>query len=88
VHITDRAAPALAVLDEREQAVMDDILSAMRGIQSLGLRTNQTELAMAVHVLQGFVIQHMLQRIAPGHWGAWFGPGAEIDGDSRAPDAT
>lgn len=60
------------VLDDAEQAVMDHILAAMQGIQDLGLRLNQAELAQAVHVLQSFVIQHMLQRLAPDHWGEWF----------------
>jgi hypothetical protein len=61
-----------AHLDAREQAVMDHILSAMRGIEDLGLRCNETELTVHVHGLQSFVIQHMLQRIAPGEWGSWF----------------
>jgi hypothetical protein len=67
-------SPVLAPpeLDAEEQLVMDHILEAMDGIQRLGLKTNQNELAAAVHVLQGFVIQHMLQRLAPGHWGAWY----------------
>lgn len=71
--------PVPALLDEREQAVMDHISLAMQGIKELGLRrgddgelVNGGELVAAVHVLQSFVIQHMLQRVAPGHWGNWF----------------
>lgn len=60
------------VLNADEQAVMDHILAAMQGIQDLGLRTNHAELAQAVHVLQQFVILHMLQRLAPEAWGNWF----------------
>ena len=68
-----------ATLNEEEQAIMDHILSAMRGIQNMGLRCNEAELAIAVHGLQQFVIQHMLQRIAPGKWGEWFTEEARIE---------
>lgn len=60
------------LLNDDEQAVMDHILAAMNGIQALGLRANSSELAQAVHVLQSYVIQHMLQRLEPDHWGNWF----------------
>jgi hypothetical protein len=63
---------ARAVLDSAEQAVMDHILAAMRGIQDFGLETNSSELTQAIHVLQAFVIQHMLQRIEPEQWGRWY----------------
>lgn len=59
-------------LSAAEQDVMDHILAAMQGIQEWGLRSNHTELAMAVHGLQAFVIQHMLQRLNPDDWGCWF----------------
>lgn len=65
------ATPA-PVLDEDEQEAMDHILAAMSAIQGWGLKTNQTELAMAVHGLQAFVIQHMLQRLEPEYWGRWY----------------
>lgn len=61
-----------AALNPNEQAVMDHILAAMQGIQEWGLRANSTELAMAVHGLQAFVIQHMLQRLNPDAWGRWY----------------
>jgi hypothetical protein len=32
----------------------------------------EMELASAIHVLQGFVIQHMLQRQAPQEFGEWY----------------
>jgi hypothetical protein len=64
-----------AVLDADEQTVMDHIVAAFNGIQELGLNTNTGELAQATHVLQGFVIQHMLERVAPEEWGRrWFPP--------------
>jgi hypothetical protein len=37
------------------------------------LATNLSEMTSAIHVLQGFVIQHMLHRCMPGEWGTWFG---------------
>ena len=51
---------------------MDAIGDAMGRIHDLGLRANGGELAAAVHVLQGFVVQHMLQRVEPDKWGNWF----------------
>lgn len=68
------AAPSSGAvhLDAAEQAVMDHILAAMHGVEDLGLQANQAELAIHVHGLQAFVIQHMLQRLAPGQRGAWF----------------
>lgn len=66
------------VLTEEEEAVMDHIAAAMEGIKALGLRkvdgayVNGSELAGAIHVLQGYVIQHMLQRLEPRVWGKWF----------------
>lgn len=64
------------VLSDDERAVMDHIGAAMQGILDLGLTDTSTnlrvELAAAVHVLQTFVVQHMLQRVAPGDWGQWF----------------
>lgn len=70
----DARAPRL---DADEQAIMDHILAAMRGIIDLGLKPTpnlRNEMAGAVHVLQGFVVQHMLQRLAPDEWGSWYEP--------------
>jgi hypothetical protein len=62
------------VLNKEEQEVMDDILKVMAGIrQKLGMKANTTEIVGAIHVLQGFVIQHMLHRIAPERWSGWDG---------------
>lgn len=60
------------LLDDEEQAAMDAVNNAMSQIVALGLRANGTELASAIHVLQGFVVQHMLQRREAEHWGNWF----------------
>lgn len=65
-----------AVLDAEEQEVMDHINAAMKGIVDLGLKMDSdnlgTELCLHVHGLQGFVVQHMLQRLEPHEWGKWY----------------
>lgn len=62
-------------LNESERKVMRLITEAMSIIvndwkmvsgENLGI-----ELTTAVHAMQGYVIQHMLQRTEPG-WGEWF----------------
>lgn len=60
------------VPNEEEQAVLDHIAAAMEGIEAWGLRANQTELAIHVHGLQAFPIQHMLARTSNGQWANWF----------------
>jgi hypothetical protein len=67
------------MLDAEERAVMHHIGAAMGGILDMGLKTQadgvsnlSLELCAAVHVLQGFVVQHMLQRLAPAEWGSWY----------------
>ena len=61
-----------AVLDEAEQAAMDDLLAFMAKMTALGLKANQGEMVAAIHVLQGFLVQHMLERLAPEAWSSWF----------------
>jgi hypothetical protein len=39
--------------------------------QDWGMTTNGTELGSAVHVIQGFIVQHMLHRLAPEEWSGW-----------------
>ena len=63
--------PVLPTLDADEARVMAEIDRAYGDILAWGLVGNVGELAAAVHVLQGFVIQHMLQRLAPAAWGRW-----------------
>lgn len=36
------------------------------------LASNREEVYAAIHVLQGFVIQHMLQRLEPETFGTWY----------------
>jgi len=62
----------LPVLDEEEQRAMSDLLSAYRRILGWGLKGNHAELLGAVHVMQNFIVQRMLHRVAPEHWGAWY----------------
>jgi hypothetical protein len=66
------ATTALPILDAEEQATMDSLDSVMRTItQTWGMSENSAELASAVHVIQGFIVQHMLHRLAPEHWNSW-----------------
>lgn len=67
-----RKDPPSPELDAEEQAVMDALLGVMSAIRNdWGMTANASELSAAVHVIQGFVIQHMLHRLAPESWGSW-----------------
>jgi hypothetical protein len=59
-------------LDPEEREMMDLLVSFTRGLEDWGLRANQAEMTAAIHVLQGFVVHHMLQRIAPQAWSSWY----------------
>ncbi len=59
-------------LNDEEREVMQHIRDAMQGIESWGLKANHSELAMHVHGMQGFVIQHMLGRDPEGEWANWY----------------
>ena len=68
------AADGACELDDQERAAMDELLSVMDTIQNeWGMQSNGGELASAIHVLQGFIIQHMLHRLAPDRWSGWVG---------------
>jgi hypothetical protein len=63
---------ARPVLDAEEQAAMDGLLDVMSTItQKWGMSQNGAELGAAIHVIQGFIVQHMLHRLAPEEWSAW-----------------
>jgi len=65
------------VLDAEEREAMDHLLAFMGiVVNRWKLRANHGELAPAIHVLQGFVTQHMLARQSPEHWGDWWEPNA------------
>lgn len=58
--------------NDSERETLDAILFAFNRIaHEWKLKANHGELAAATHVLQGFVIQHMLSRLAP-EWGSWW----------------
>ena len=67
----DLRAQKKAVLDADERKAMDHLLAFMKHLRKWGMDANQTELAMAIHTLQGFVVQHMLHRLAPDCWSSW-----------------
>lgn len=76
-HKMARRAPGSGVskkgpLDATEQAAMADLLGFMAKMNAMGLRANYAEMVAAIHILQGFVIQHMLGRLDPEHWSSWF----------------
>lgn len=60
-------------LSEDEQEAMDGVNSAFNIIANRWkLRANANELTAAVHVVQGFIVQHMLARLTEGQWGNWW----------------
>lgn len=65
-------------LTPSEKITMDAILKAMAEVEKMGgeephgLQANHTELVQAIHVLQGFVKQHVLHRIRPNEWANWY----------------
>ncbi len=62
-----------AIPYEQEQEALDCLARYMEIVwHGWGLRANESEQAAAVHVLQGAVIQHMLNRIEPARWGSWW----------------
>ena len=63
---------ALLGLNAEEQAASECVVAYLNLVKSWGLQTNTVELVSAIHVLQSFIVQHMLERLAPGQWGSWF----------------
>lgn len=55
-----------------ERAAWQAISHAYRLIYDLGLAGNIGEIVSAVHVMQSFVVQHMLHRRWPGEFSSWF----------------
>lgn len=68
----ERRIVVAPVLDADERKAIDAILAAGDAILALGLTANKHEFFMHIHGLQGFVVQHMLHRLQPDHWNAWF----------------
>lgn len=63
---------AEATLNTEEREIMGEIISVHKKIVGMGLQANHCELANAIHVLQSFVVMHMLQRTSPEVWSSWF----------------
>lgn len=60
--------------NESEEMANKHIMDFMKIVhEEWQLIGNHEELASAVHVLQGFIIQHMLSRIDSDKWGNWYG---------------
>jgi hypothetical protein len=66
----------MPLLNESEDRAMSHLLSFMdivMGEWKLQKGSNvRYEFTLAMHALQAFVIQHMLQRTAPSAWGTWY----------------
>lgn len=60
------------LLNADEEDAMQHITNAVLAIKQLGLVANEEELAAAAHVIGGFVIRHMLQRLEHQYWSLWF----------------
>lgn len=72
------ASAALPVMNEDEQEAMDHLAAFMKILlERWSLRSNQSEMATAIHTLQGFIVQHMLHRLMPGEWNAWYWNGED-----------
>lgn len=51
---------------------MEALLGVMTTItRDWEMTANPGELTAAVHVIQGFIVQHMLHRLAPDAWSSW-----------------
>ena len=70
IHVTSEHAVALAA-DERQ--AMDHLMAYMKIVEAdWKLKFNHDELRPAIHVLQGFIVQHMLHRLNPAGWSNWY----------------
>jgi hypothetical protein len=77
VIVSENGIPAS--MDDEEVAAMSEINSFTARIYDWGLCTNKSELIAATHVLEGFVIQHMLHRVQPNQWSDWYSAGDDCD---------
>jgi hypothetical protein len=59
--------------DAEEQSVNDALRFVSQTIvEDWGLEANGPEFVAAVHVIQSFIVQHMLARLAPERWSGWW----------------
>ena len=76
-----------AELDDEELAVFADLNEVVRGIRAWGLVANDQELITAAHTIQGFVIQHFLQRVGVPGISSWYSEPAAPEPEGRSCDA-
>ena len=57
-----------------EEAVASELLLQFQQIVTgdWSLRVHDSEFHGALHILQSFIVQHMLQRQEPEHWAIWY----------------
>lgn len=55
-----------------ERAALDAVLDYLDIVRGWEPIANMNELIPAIHVLQHFVIQHVIHRADPDNWGAWY----------------
>ena len=60
-------------LTPEERRAMDATVEVLDALHDMGVKYNLDELTAAIHVLQGFVKQHVLNRLDPAYWSDWFG---------------
>lgn len=76
--VRDELAKFDPVLDDVEHEAMEHLYAFAAIVQGRWhLRTNHEELGAAIHVLQGYVIGHMLKRLAPESWAQWYAEDVE-----------
>lgn len=83
-HLAPRKPPG--GLDREEWTALERIREAHAMILGWGLVANAPELAAAVHVIQGFIVQHVLARTSD-YWSNWYAPatsGRDLVGDGEA----
>jgi hypothetical protein len=59
-------------LDSEEQKAMNHLIAFAEVVKGWGLSANQQEMTQGLHVLQGFIVQHMLYRLNPAGWSDWY----------------
>jgi len=69
VHLTSEDAVSLS---REEQKAMNHLIEFSKVVKGWGLSANQQEMTQALHVLQGFIVQHMLYRLNPAGWSDWY----------------
>lgn len=66
-------------LNDEEREAMRGLLRFMAVVRVWGLLANGGELIGAVHVLQGFIVQHMLRRLGGDRWSLWFADQRDVE---------